>query len=404
MAGLTEAHTAARFEVVPDAARLLGLDAVNELFRGFEFARLLVDLRDFLYPCLLVPEVLVGIDAAVGGVRNGAGAEQAEPVVFVFHLAKPSSILHASDVVVIHLVTGLCHQRVIRVDAIAVTAAKGLEVEITPEQVVHAGEVLAAVIPGIHTCHQAHAVVDFVPQRGENSGPKMLVVRIFDDAAAAAPNDRVVSNHNGITELVERINPRLGVYVVGDLVSRVCDGLGIVLIGIPEVVPIQGRFDRAFHTGGIHVGLADTGIAGAIVAGAVALTGADVKTGGEVGALAQLPVVVQGKLGFVVPVDAGIQDLIFLPASVEVAPVIIPTVRLVSEVLDVVETVHGQLAPALAVGLGGTDGREDEAMRPKVLGRGEEVAPGVNKRGINVGIAHGTAADGADSPAVFHDP
>ena len=202
MAGLAEANAAARLQIEPDAAGLLGLDAVNKFFRGFEFACLLIDLGDFLHPRLFIAEVLVGIDSAVGGVRNGPCTEQAKPVVLVLGLRKPSRILHASNVVVVHLVARLGHQSVIWIDAVAVAAAERLEVKIPAEQVVDAGEVFATVVPRIHPRHQAHAVVDFVPQRGQDAGPEMLVVRVFDDAAAAATHNRIVPHHNGIAELM----------------------------------------------------------------------------------------------------------------------------------------------------------------------------------------------------------
>ena len=105
-----------------------------------------------------------------------------------------------------------------------------------------------------------------------------------------------------------------------------------------------------------------------------------------------------------VPVDPRVQDLVLLPPAVQVSPIVVPSVRLVAEVLDVVEAVHSQLAPALPVGLRSANGREDQSVGTEVFGGCEEVAPSVNERGIDVGISHRPAAHGAHGPAVFHHP
>ena len=61
----------------------------------------------------------------------------------------------------------------------------------------------------------------------------MLVVRVFDDAAAAAAHNRIVPNHNGVAELMKGVDPGLRIDVIGNLVRCVRDRLGVVGVGIP---------------------------------------------------------------------------------------------------------------------------------------------------------------------------
>ena len=114
----------------------------------------------------------------------------------------------------------------------------------------------------------------------------MFVVCVFNHAATAATNKGIAFDDYGVAKLVQCIDPGFSGFVVPNLIRRVGNSLGIVLIGFPEVIPIQGSLDASGGTRGIHIRLTDPGIARPVIPRAIALPNTDIITRCEMGAFA----------------------------------------------------------------------------------------------------------------------
>ena len=107
---------------------------------------------------------------------------------------------------------------------------------------------------------------------------------------------------------------------------------------------------------------------------------------------------VECKLWLVVAIGARVEGGIVIISAIQIPPILIPTMGLIPQRVEVIEAIDGQLTAALAVGLWSTNGGENQPVRTEIFGCRQEITPSIDERGIHIGIARSATPHSANSP------
>ena len=107
---------------------------------------------------------------------------------------------------------------------------------------------------------------------------------------------------------------------------------------------------------------------------------------------------VECKLWLVVAIGARVEGGIVVISSIQIPPILIPTMGLIPQGVEIIEAIDGQLTAALAVGLWSPNSGENQPVSTEIFSCRQEITPSIDERGIYIGIARSATTHSAHSP------